>query len=143
MFCLGFACGLPATWNFISGQCLNVVTFWDFDTAFDIATSFVIVAMPVMIVSPLKMNNGRKLQAITAFLFQVPTCVFAAIRLMYLHKALGAEDQTWLSVNWQIWTQINMHFSIVAVNMPCLNTFLEGALYTLLASVIEANEIEH
>lgn len=129
MFCLGFACDLPATWSYISGQCLNLIAYWDFDTAFDVLTSCVIVAMPVMIVSPLQMNTGRKFQAITAFLFQVPTCAFAMIRLIHLHKALEEEDHTWTSVRWQIWTQINMHFSIVAANMPCLNIFLEGSLH--------------
>ena len=129
MFCLGFACDLPASWNYISGQCLDLVAFWDFDAAFNIATSIVIVAMPVMIVSPLQMKTGRKFQAITAFLFQAPICTFAGIRLMYLHNALGADDQTWASVDLQIWTQVNMHFSIIAANMPCLNIFLEGALH--------------
>jgi hypothetical protein len=101
--------------------------FWDFDTAFDIATSIAIIAAPITIVSPLQMSTGRKLKAISAFIFQLPLCVFAAIRLVYLHRALGSRDQTWHSVDWQIWTQINLHFSIVAANIPCLNTFLEGA----------------
>lgn len=130
MLCLGLACDLPASWNYISGKCLDLVAFWDFDAAFNIATSIVIIAMPVMIVSPLQMNTGRKFQAITAFLFQVPVCAFAGIRLMYLHEALGAEDHTWASADMQIWTQIHMHFSIVAANMPCLNIFLEGVLHT-------------
>jgi hypothetical protein len=73
------------------------------------------------------MSSGRKIKAISAFAFQIPLCVFAAIRLMCLHRALRSQDQTWHSVDWQIWTQINLQFSIVAANMPCLNIFLEGA----------------
>ena len=127
MLCLSLACNLPATWDYINGRCINLVAFWNFDTAFDITTSIAIVAAPITIVSPLQMSNGRKLKAISAFVFQIPLCVFAAVRLMYLHRALRSQDQTWHSVDWQIWTQINLHFSVVAANMPCLNIFLEGA----------------
>lgn len=124
---LSFACRLPATWNYLHGSCIDLPSFWDFDTAFDILTSALILALPVVIVWPLQMGPGRKLQAIAAFIFQLPPCVFALIRLVYLHRALDAKDDyTWHAVNWQIWTQINLHFSIVAANMPCLKIFLEG-----------------
>jgi hypothetical protein len=106
---------------------VDVIAFWDFDTAFDIATSLAVIAAPISIIGPLQMSSGRKLKAISAFAFQIPLCGFAAIRLTYLHRALRSQDQTWNSVDWQIWTQINLHFSIVAANMPCLNVFLEGA----------------
>jgi hypothetical protein len=126
VLCLSLACNSPATWDYINGRCIDLFAFWDFDTAFDITTSIAIIAAPITIVSPLQMSSGRKLKAISAFIFQIPLCVFAAVRLMYLHRALGSQDQTWHSVDWQIWTQINLHFSIVAANMPCLNIFLEG-----------------
>jgi hypothetical protein len=132
VLCLSFACNFPATWDYINGRCLDLVAFWDFDTAFDIATSVAIMAMPIVIVSPLQMSTGRKLKAILAFIFQVPPCVFAAIRLLYLHRAFGSRDHTWASVDWQIWTQINLHFSIVAANMPSLNIFLEGTPMVML-----------
>ena len=84
------------------------------------------MALPVIIVSPLQMKMHRKLQAIAAFAFQLPPCVFAVVRLVYLRRAIGTDDSTWLGVDWQIWTQINMHFSIVSANMPCLKIFMEG-----------------
>lgn len=128
VLCLSLACNFPATWDYINGRCVDLVAFWDFDTAFDMATSIAIIAAPITIVSPLQMSAGRKMKAISAFVFQIPLCVFAAIRLMYLHRAMGSQDQTWHSVDWQVWTQINLHFSVVAANMPCLNIFLEGAI---------------
>jgi hypothetical protein len=124
VLCLSFACNLPATWDYINGRCLDLVAFWDFDTAFDIATSLAVMAVPIVIVTPLQMSTGRKLKAILAFIFQLPPCVFAAIRLLY---------HTWDSVDLHIWTQINLHFSIVAANMPSLNIFLDGTLMAMLA----------
>ena len=79
-----------------------------------------------MIVFPLNMEVSRKIQAIAAFAFQLPPIAFAIVRLIYIHRALAAEDQTWAAVEWQIWAQVNMHFNIVAANMPCLRIFLEG-----------------
>jgi hypothetical protein len=133
VLCLSFACNLPATWDYINGRCLDLVAFWDFDTAFDIATSLAVMAVPIVIVTPLQMSTGRKLKAILAFIFQLPPCVFAAIRLLYLHRAFGSRDHTWDSVDLHIWTQINLHFSIVAANMPSLNIFLDGTLMAMLA----------
>ena len=74
------------------------------------------------------MRTGRKVQAIFAFAFQLPPCAFAIIRLVYLHRSLGAQDHTWENVDTHIWTQINVHFNVIAANIPCLRMFLEGAL---------------
>ena len=104
------------------------LAFWDFDAVFDIISSLVILALPIVIVYPLQMRVDRKIQTISAFGFQIPTCVFAIVRLIYLHRALNAEDHTWEAVQWQIWTAVNLHFNVVAANVPCLKVFIEGTL---------------
>lgn len=72
------------------------------------------------------MRMSRKIQAIAAFAFQLPPCIFAVVRVVYLRRALTAEDSTWLAVDWHIWTQINLHFCVIAASMPCLKVFLDG-----------------
>lgn len=142
---LSFACDLPRTWDGINGQCFNMTALWDFDAAFDILTSLVILGLPVIIIQPLQMRTSRKLQAVAAFAFQLPPCAFAIVRLVYLHRALDSNDQTWHAVDWQVWTQINMHFSVVAANMPCLKIFLEGFQSVLfrqeMSSQVEQTEL--
>lgn len=90
------------------------------------AISLIIMALPVVIIYPLQMTLGRKAQAIGAFLFQLPLCGFAVVRLLHLRRAYRSDDLTWESVEWQIWTQVALHFTVVAKNMPCLKVFLEG-----------------
>lgn len=89
-------------------------------------SSLVILVLPIVIVHPLLMPVGRKFQAVSAFTFQLPACAFAVVRLVYLHQAYRAEDYTWAAVEWQKWTAINMHFNVVAANIPCLKVFLVG-----------------
>lgn len=123
-----FSCTLPAFWDHINGSCVDVVAFWTFDTAFSMAISLIIMALPVIIVYPLQMTLGRKAQAIGAFLLQLPLCGFAVVRLLYLRRVYRSDDLIWESVEWQIWTQIALHFTVMAKNMPCLKMFLEGMI---------------
>ena len=102
------------------------LAFWTFDAVFDIVSRLVILVLPIVIVQPLLMPAGRKLQAVSAFTSQLPACAFAVIRLLYLHQAHKADDYTWAAVEWQKWTAINMHFNVVAANIPCLKVFLVG-----------------
>lgn len=72
------------------------------------------------------MYMDLKAQIIFPFALEIPLCVFAIVRLIYLRRAVAAEDHTWHSVHWQVWTQISMHLGVVAANIPCLKMFLKG-----------------
>ena len=80
----------------------------------------------MIIIQPLQMPRARKLQAVSAFLLQIPTCAFAIVRLVYLHRAYNSMDHTWVAVDWQVWTAVNMHFNVIAANVPCLKIFFDG-----------------
>lgn len=88
----------------------------------------VVFVLPIAIVLPLQMKVDLKTQVVFPFALEIPLCAFAIVRLVYLHKALDAQDQTWQAVNWQVWTAISMFLGTVAANIPSLKIFLKGAI---------------
>jgi len=99
---------------------LQQLSFWIFDAIFDVVSNSAILALPIVLVTPLQMPVGRKFQAIAAFAFQIPACIFAIVRVIHLHKALSAQDHTWAAVDWQIWTSVSVNFNVIAASIPCL-----------------------
>lgn len=82
--------------------------------------------MPILIIWPLKMRTGRKIAAASPFYFQIPACAFVLVRVVYVHSLYTTADQTWAATSYQIWTSVNVHFSVIIANLPCIKVFLDG-----------------
>ena len=67
VFVFAFKCGLPNTWDFIDGKCIDLVAFWTFFDVLNILTDLALVAIPFWILSALQMRRRRKIIVLVCF----------------------------------------------------------------------------
>jgi hypothetical protein len=71
---LGIAINCDATWYITSeakDKCGHQPLKWKTIAAFDVATEFMLMMVPVLIVWPLKMAKHLKIQVVSAFMFRI------------------------------------------------------------------------
>ncbi|KAM5482516.1 hypothetical protein MaudMau93_006690, partial [Microsporum audouinii] len=96
---------------------------WQVITAFDVMTELLIFGMLVYLIWGLQMVMSRKVIIVSAFACRLPVVGFSIFRLTTIHGVVDLRDPTLSMVPYVIWTEILLHYSIMAATIPCLKPF--------------------
>lgn len=91
-----------------------------FGAIIDLAASL----FPMYLIHDVQMSRSSKRVIIVAFALRLPTIVLTGLRL----DALSNMDGTDFCFNYvmpEVFTQVEMHFNLVAATIPCLRIFLK------------------
>lgn len=91
---------------------------------------------PLYLIWDIQMNRRTKAMVVFAFAFRAPTIAFTALRLVALFRVTG-NDFTWEYVTPEVYTQLEMHYSLIAATIPCLRIFLKAWNTSFLAMTLE------
>lgn len=80
---------------------------------------------PLYLTWNIQMDRRSKLTVIVAFASRAPCIVFDALRIAALVN-LNAEDFSWGYITPEIYTQLEMHYSLISATIPCLRIFLRA-----------------
>ncbi|KAK2748148.1 hypothetical protein FQN57_001273 [Myotisia sp. PD_48] len=124
IFIISINCSLHLPWEDVADKCANLFSRWQFITALDIITEFAIFFIAIFILAELQMPVSRKLIVLSTFGSRLPLVAFALIRLQSLKGALASSNPSFDYINTAIWTQVGLHYSIVACTSFCLKPFM-------------------
>jgi hypothetical protein len=131
-----FACPADKPWDYGSGKCINLGAFARATTAFDIATDVFLVGLPTYIFGTLQFQKAGKWTVVGVFSTRALIIIPSVFRMLSIRPAFETDspDFTWNCVNFQIWTTIAMHLSIITASTPCIRPFLRSLESGLLDS---------
>ncbi|KAL3475628.1 hypothetical protein BJX99DRAFT_259234 [Aspergillus californicus] len=133
IFILSLNCGFNRPWTGSEGQCTDLLKRWQFIVAIDIATELILFSLAVWLLAGLFMPLKRKLTVAFAFLFRLPLTkgvetnrmiAFAILHIYHLQKNFGSQDPTLDAVQGMIWSQVELHYALVACSVFCLRPFM-------------------
>lgn len=78
-----------------------------------------------------------KIVVITGFACRLPACAITILRLIALKSAFSGPDYPFAIVPTQVYTQIEMHFTILAATIPCMRLFLKNFNTGYLGTTLE------
>lgn len=121
------ALGEPVShpWRYIVDSAEAHTHRWLAFGALSAALDVVALLSPVYLTWNIQMDRRSKLIVIVAFASRAPCIVFNALRMAALLN-LKAEELTWEYVTPEIYTQLEMHYSLISATIPCLRIFLRA-----------------
>ncbi|KAK6428184.1 hypothetical protein LTR95_015674 [Oleoguttula sp. CCFEE 5521] len=85
------------------------------------------MAFPIVLVYGLQMPLASKLTVVTGFAFRLPVVVFTILRFDAFRDTPGnVADISWTYVLLAIYTELEMHASLMAATIPCMHIFLRS-----------------
>ncbi|KAI9926674.1 hypothetical protein ASPWEDRAFT_722856 [Aspergillus wentii DTO 134E9] len=103
-----------------AGTCLNLTAFWYANAAFNILSDFVIIALPVPIISKLQLPLKSKIALCGLFAVGIFVCITSILRITTLNIATTHLDTTWNSIGSSMWTVIESNLGIICACLPAL-----------------------
>ncbi|KAK0877149.1 hypothetical protein LTR87_008978 [Friedmanniomyces endolithicus] len=120
---IGVDCELNTPWSHLASRCSGLFARWQVLTAVDIITELVIFALSIYLVIGLQMPAKRKTVIVVAFGLRLFVIVPAVFRLHYVSKYINSANPTLALSNVAIWTEVQMHTSIMACVSYCFKSF--------------------
>ena len=117
-----------SAWDFtLARDCLDIVSFFYFTTAFSIFTDFLLCILPLPVFFRLKLPARQK--CIISFLFAIGlfATVASALRISVL-KSINSLDVTMGSVSTIKWSVVELGTGIVCACIPCLKPLFKDFL---------------
>ncbi|KAM3415690.1 hypothetical protein BST61_g9208 [Cercospora zeina] len=108
---------------------------WILVGAYSIVLEFVLFALPIFLVWPLKLRLAAKLTIVGGFAFRIPATVLCVLRIVAVVRMLRgnpndptiqALDFTWNYVDPTLYSAIEMYYSLMAATIPCMHLFLRA-----------------
>ncbi|KAL6920652.1 hypothetical protein FSST1_004678 [Fusarium sambucinum] len=112
-----FACSLASPWDYINGRCINMVAFWIYVDAVNIATDLLITAFTLGIMAHLQMPMGTKAMVVGVFGSRILTIPPTISHIVYYNHALKSSNpifDMWMS------TIINQVIQCLGVMTTCI-----------------------
>ncbi|OQO04045.1 hypothetical protein B0A48_10688 [Cryoendolithus antarcticus] len=117
----------PTPWTLRPADASHLITAWTGIGAVSCLVEFAFMAFPVFLVYGLQMPLASKLTVVTGFAFRLPVIVFTILRFDAFRNTLGnVADITWTYVLLAIYTELEMHASLMAATIPCMHIFLRS-----------------
>ncbi|KAF5002396.1 hypothetical protein FGRMN_408 [Fusarium graminum] len=113
----GFACSLPSSWDYIDGQCVDLVAFWTYVDAVNIVTDLLITAVTIQILIHLQMPLGTKAMVVGVFGSRILMIPPAVSHIMFYKQAL--ESNTPIFDMWKP-TVIVQVIQCVGITTTCI-----------------------
>ena len=105
---------------------MNLHTFWIANLPFDIISEIMMLALPVMMMIPVRVALSKKVVIVVAFAFRLLLIAVTAVRLIYVPDFLPSTNFTFRGVNFFILTQTTISVAITTSCIPCLKPFLDA-----------------
>ncbi|GIZ39441.1 hypothetical protein CKM354_000282400 [Cercospora kikuchii] len=108
---------------------------WIFVGAYSIILEFVLFALPIFLVWPLKLRLAAKLTIVGGFAFRIPASILTIFRVLVVVKMLSGDpndqtmdalDFTWDYVEPTLYSTVEMYYSLMAATIPCMHLFLKA-----------------
>lgn len=112
-------------WHYTPNNFQSNLDRWNAFGALSILLETIALIAPIYLVWGIQMDRKTKMTVVCAFAVRAPTIAFTVLRLLALSK-LDGEDITWKYVTPVIYTQFEIHFSLIAATIPCLRIFLKA-----------------
>ncbi|KAK5170646.1 uncharacterized protein LTR77_005235 [Saxophila tyrrhenica] len=107
-----FACQMPRPWNFQSGRCFDIATFWYIMGAVDIAGDLALIMLPGWVVWDLRMHWGP--------------------RLVFLRQWQMSDDLTY-PIAYHMATTCQTTLAVIVACIPALKPFMDRAASGLMS----------
>ncbi|KAI1935901.1 hypothetical protein LOZ53_004449 [Ophidiomyces ophidiicola] len=121
---VGINCALNMPFEALGGNCPSLFLRWQLISAFDIMIEGCLFCLAVYLVFGLQMSMARKLVVLSTFGSRIPLVIFVGFRLHVFNKGYRAPDRSLDMVDTAVWTQIALHFSVIACTSYCLKPFM-------------------
>lgn len=112
-------------WHHTADNWQSKLNRWIAFGVMGILLDIVALVSPIYLVWDIQMDRRTKSTVVLAFAFRAPTIAFTVLRLVAL-STLSGHDFTWAYVVPEIYTQLEMHYSLIAATIPCLRIFLKA-----------------
>ncbi|KAK6423278.1 hypothetical protein LTR95_016546 [Oleoguttula sp. CCFEE 5521] len=118
---------ISSPWTLSPANASHLMNAWTGIGAVSCLTEFAFMAFPVFLVYGLQMPLASKLTVVTGFAFRLPIIVFTILRFDAFRDTLGnVADISWTYVLLAIYTELEMHASLMAATIPCMHIFLRS-----------------
>ncbi|KAF1991535.1 hypothetical protein K402DRAFT_388936 [Aulographum hederae CBS 113979] len=107
-------------------QCPNDILRWKLVVIFDVITEAVIIVLPLIFVSPIRMSLSHKARVVLAFLFRAPSIPFALLFLTTYTRAIHTGATGTSLVAPIIWQQAELCWSLISATVPCMRAFIRS-----------------
>ncbi|KAI6914487.1 hypothetical protein KC318_g568 [Hortaea werneckii] len=124
LFVVGIREDQLSPWN--NALLSSTVTRWTVMESLGIAIDVCLVGWAIYIVAGLQMQISAKTRVVSGFASRLPVLAATILRLTYLKKTKGSDDETFDIVLPEILAQLQMHFLLVAATLPSLQVFLKS-----------------
>ena len=109
---------------------------WAAFGAMGILLDLVALIAPFYLIWDIQMDRRSKMRVILAFAVRAPIIIFTILRLVTINNLTG-EDFTYAYVTPEVYTQLELHFSLIGATIPCLRIFLKAWNTSFLAMGLE------
>ncbi|KAF2119131.1 hypothetical protein BDV96DRAFT_643282 [Lophiotrema nucula] len=121
-------CKISEPWQQYNGECGDMFARWQAVAAFDVATELVIFMVPVSFLFGLQMKIKQKGKVVLAFATRLPLIALILLRLYALRTQLDSANPTLAGALAAVWTQVGLHYALIATTLPCGTPFLNRAI---------------
>ncbi|ROT36767.1 hypothetical protein SODALDRAFT_340963 [Sodiomyces alkalinus F11] len=104
----------------IPGRCLDSLAIWYVMASINVATDFIIFAMPLPVIRSLQLPRRQKLMLVGVFGLGLLTCIISIIRIRTLKVAASTDDPNWDNVDAATWSFLEVSIAVIAACLPTL-----------------------
>ncbi|KAF7511001.1 hypothetical protein GJ744_005547 [Endocarpon pusillum] len=123
---IALQCNLAHPWILVGERCPGSFVRWQVFAGLDVVTELVMIILAIYLVWDAKLSRKNKAVVIIAFGLRAPILVGIAFRLQNFDYAGLTVNPTLLEAEFIVWSQAELHFSIVAATVPTLRRFVSG-----------------
>ncbi|KAL1585241.1 hypothetical protein WHR41_05809 [Cladosporium halotolerans] len=126
LFALALQCNISAPWLLVDQRCTSMRLRWAVISALDVVTELAIVALACRLVWNLQMPRGRKITVVEAFACRLALIIPIAFQFANYDAAGLTTDPTFREALFVVWTQVEMHFSLISATIPVLRPVINN-----------------
>ncbi|KAJ5159955.1 uncharacterized protein N7482_006959 [Penicillium canariense] len=126
IFTASFQCQVPATWDYLYGECFDLVVWWNYLGVTNIVSEAGIIVQALLVIIRVQANIHKKVVLASVFLFRVVVTIAIICQLAYAEEAKGSGDPTWDTWTVTISTQMTQSLSIITACSPQFKPFLDS-----------------
>ncbi|QDS73033.1 hypothetical protein FKW77_009316 [Venturia effusa] len=122
---IGIRCNPLLSWN--TEKCSSLLSSWTSIAAVGLGLELILLCLPIWLVWPLQMPTSKKFIVTIAFSLRLVIVPLALVRIVELNWIMDSRDWTFDVVRFMVFTQFEMHFSLISATLPCTRPFLKAA----------------
>ncbi|TKA66173.1 hypothetical protein B0A49_09140 [Cryomyces minteri] len=116
----------------LPGQCMNIEAYWVSTAGINIALDFSVLALPIPVITQLRLPKKQKRGLVLVFLLGGFVCMVSVVRLARVYMAAVREDWTCSGIEAIAWSAIEANVGIICASLmalkPCVVRFFPRLL---------------